>query len=68
MLRPRSSNWYFAIIFCLLSNILIGQTTIILESIPTNTPAGGQKSHELEFSEGHYKIILPAKLESIVKN
>jgi len=79
MLRPRSSNWYFAIIFCLLSNILIGQTTIILESIPANTPeganifisgdfegwTGGQKPYELEFSEGHYKIMLPAQLKSI---
>ena len=79
MLRPRSSNWYFAIIFCSLSNILIGQTTIILESIPTNTPegakifisgdfegwTGGQNPYELKFSEGHYKIVLPAKLKSI---
>ena len=79
MLRPRSSNWYFAIIFCSLSNILIGQTTIILESIPASTPegdkifisgdfegwTGGQKPYELEFSEGHYKIVLPAQLKSI---
>ncbi len=79
MYRQRSSICYFVIFFCFLSNILIGQTTLILESLPSNTPegtkifisgdfegwTGGQKSYELEFTGAYYKIILPANLKSI---
>ena len=79
MYKQRSSNCYLVLIFCFLSNISIGQTTLILEALPSHTPeetkifisgdfegwTGGQKAYELKFSEGHYKINLPANLKSI---
>ena len=70
----RSSNRYFLIGFCLLSiSFLMGQTTLVVQSMPGNTPkdagifisgnfegwTGGQESYELKFVQGTYQITLP---------
>lgn len=79
MFTNRSSKWFFTILSCLWSILLLGQNRIVLESIPENTPtgsrifisgdfegwSGGQEKYELEFSKGQYSIIVPASLTSI---
>ena len=74
----RSSNRYFLIGFCVLSiNYLMGQTTLVIQSLPGNTPkeakifisgdfegwSGGQDSYELKYDQGAYKINLPEHVQ-----
>lgn len=74
----RSSHRYFLIGFCLLSiSFLMGQTTLVIQSLPGNTPkdarifvsgdfegwTGGQDSFELMHDQGAYKITLPGQVQ-----
>ncbi len=74
----KSSNTCFLIGFCFLSiHYLMGQTTLVIESLPDNTPGGtkifisgdfegwtgGQDSYELKYDQGSYRITLPEQVK-----